>query len=177
MRRRTQVRLIVKKALTINQTITMFSGMRSRAKLVARILELEVGMHSAVGYVDPVAWLGSELTMSQVKVLFALAGGPSKSLKDLARAMQTSVASASPVVERLVQHGLVLRAEDPDDRRYVALSLTADGGTLAGRLHQDSRVRTKNLLDVMTDDELALVADAMDTMLRAAQRLHQGKKP
>jgi DNA-binding MarR family transcriptional regulator len=149
---------------------------RSRSKLVARILDLEVGMHSAVGYVDPVAWLGTELTMTQVKVLFVLHAGPPKSLKDLARTLATSVAAASPVVDRLVQQGLVLRAEDPNDRRFVALSLTDDGRALAGRLHQDSRLRTKALLDVMTDDELALVADAMDTMLAAAQRLHQGKK-
>jgi DNA-binding MarR family transcriptional regulator len=151
--------------------------MPSRAKLVARILDLEVGMHSSVGYVDPVAWLGTELTMSQVKVLFALAALAPKSLKDLARAMQTSVAAASPVVDRLVQQGLVLRAEDPNDRRFVALSLTEDGRTLVSRLHQDSRLRTKNLLDVMTDDELALVADAMETMLAAAHRLHRAHKP
>ena len=150
--------------------------MRSRAKLVARILDLEGGMHSAVGYVDPVAWLGSELTMSQVKVLFALTAGAPKSLKDLAHVMQTSVAAASPVVERLVQQGLVSRAEDPVDRRYVAHALTDDGRTIAGRLHQDSRMRTKNLLDVMTDDELGLVADAMETMLEAARRLHHGGK-
>lgn len=42
--------------------------------------------------------------------------------------------SPSRLVDRLVALGMVQRDTDPDDRRYLALSLTADGTTLNGRI-------------------------------------------
>ncbi|MGH8826158.1 MAG: MarR family winged helix-turn-helix transcriptional regulator, partial [Jiangellaceae bacterium] len=42
--------------------------------------------------------------------------------------------SPSRLVDRLVAQGLVQRAIDPDDRRYVTLELTADGSLLNGRI-------------------------------------------
>ncbi|MFC5267378.1 MarR family winged helix-turn-helix transcriptional regulator [Kribbella qitaiheensis] len=42
--------------------------------------------------------------------------------------------SPSRLVERLVTQGLVQRDTDPDDRRYLALSLTAEGKALSKRI-------------------------------------------
>ncbi|MEV6411852.1 MarR family transcriptional regulator [Kribbella sp. NPDC051718] len=42
--------------------------------------------------------------------------------------------SPSRLVDRLVAQGLVQRDTDPDDRRYLALSLTAEGKSLSKRI-------------------------------------------
>jgi len=42
--------------------------------------------------------------------------------------------SPSRLVDRLVVQGLVQRDTDPDDRRYLALSLTAEGKALSKRI-------------------------------------------
>jgi DNA-binding MarR family transcriptional regulator len=42
--------------------------------------------------------------------------------------------SPSRLVDRLVAQGLVQRDTDPDDRRYLALSLTAEGKALSKRV-------------------------------------------
>jgi DNA-binding MarR family transcriptional regulator len=42
--------------------------------------------------------------------------------------------SPSRLVDRLVAQGLVQRDTDPDDRRYLALSLTTDGKALSKRI-------------------------------------------
>lgn len=42
--------------------------------------------------------------------------------------------SPSRLVDRLVAQGLVLRDTDPDDRRYLALSLTTEGKALSKRI-------------------------------------------
>ena len=42
--------------------------------------------------------------------------------------------SPSRLVERLVTQGLVQRDTDPDDRRYLALSLTTEGKALSKRI-------------------------------------------
>jgi len=42
--------------------------------------------------------------------------------------------SPSRLIDRLVAQGLVRRDTDPDDRRYLALSLTAEGKALSKRI-------------------------------------------
>ena len=42
--------------------------------------------------------------------------------------------SPSRLVDRLVSQALVQRDTDPDDRRYLALSLTAEGKALSKRI-------------------------------------------
>jgi DNA-binding MarR family transcriptional regulator len=147
-----------------------------RQRIVDRILALEAQMHRAVGYADPVAWLGAELTMTQVKVLFVLLVAGPLSLGELARMMQVKMATGSGVVDRLVTAGLVSRAPDPGDRRYLRLGLTEDGRALAYRLHEDSRMRTARLLEVMTVAELEQVFAAMKVMISASERLYQAQE-
>jgi len=142
-----------------------------RKKLIDRILGLEAQMYRAVGYGEPAAWLGAELTMAQVKVLFLLFVSGPVSLSHLAHAMQVSVGTASAVVDRMVGHRLVSRTTDPDDRRFVRLDLTDDGRTLVHRLHEDSRLRTARLLEVMDTGELEVVLGSMKVMIAAADRL------
>ncbi|MFG1627865.1 MarR family winged helix-turn-helix transcriptional regulator [Kribbella sp. NPDC049227] len=59
--------------------------------------------------------------------------------------------SPSRLVDRLVAQGLVQRDTDPSDRRYLALSLTAEGRKLSQRI-----VAAENVLHKAIDD---LVAD------------------
>ncbi len=147
-----------------------------RKRIIDQILALEAQMHRAVGYADPVAWLGAELTMTQVKVLFVLLVAGPLSLGELARMMQVKVATASGVVDRLVVAGLVSREPDPADRRYLRLGLTEDGRALTYRLHADSRMRTARLLEVMTVAELQQVFAAMKVMISASERLYEAQE-
>ena len=147
-----------------------------RQRIIEKILASEAQMHRAVGYADPVAWLGAELTMTQVKVLFVLLVAGPLSLGQLAKMMQVKVATASGVVDRLVVAGLVSREPDPNDRRYLRLGLTEDGRALTYRLHEDSRMRTARLLEVMTTAELEQVFAAMKVMIAASERLYQAQE-
>ena len=52
---------------------------------------------------------------------------PGLSLTELARSMDMAKTNVSPLVEKLVQAGLVSRQQDPGDRRLTALSLSQAG--------------------------------------------------
>jgi len=68
------------------------------------------------------------VTAAQMLVLHALAGdGEGSSLNDLAKRIATDQSSASVVVQRLVEGGLVTRTPRRDDRRHVELRLTSKG--------------------------------------------------
>ena len=70
------------------------------------------------------------ITPQQHIVLLSIRGEPGYprvTVGNVAEAMQMRHHSASLLVDRCVKRGLLHRQEDPDDRRRVMLSLTAEG--------------------------------------------------
>jgi DNA-binding MarR family transcriptional regulator len=71
--------------------------------------------------------------------------------------------SPSRLVDRLVAQGLVQRDTDPDDRRYLALSLTTEGKALSKRIVAAEEV----LHDAIEQLVAGLPVDETITTLRA----------
>ena len=66
--------------------------------------------------------------MQQLKVLTMIAIDPERATgHELAAQLNVSVATMSGLVDRLVEHGMVTRGEDPSDRRVRRLTVTAEG--------------------------------------------------
>lgn len=70
---------------------------------------------------------------AQLHTLQRLAEHPASSLAELAERTHTDPSSASVVVQRLVERGLVARSEAPHDRRRIELDITTAGRTLLRR--------------------------------------------
>ena len=78
----------------------------------------------------PTEWLQLDLTMPQLKVVLLLyLNGPSR-MSEIASALDVSLATASGVADRLVERKIVLRENQPDDRRVVLCRLSEDGEKL-----------------------------------------------
>ncbi|HET6350601.1 MAG TPA: MarR family transcriptional regulator [Coriobacteriia bacterium] len=69
------------------------------------------------------------LQRQQYWVLAALARGP-KRMSELAECTQTSQASLTGIVDRMVEHGLVDRLRSSEDRRVVEVAATDTGREL-----------------------------------------------
>jgi MarR family transcriptional regulator, lower aerobic nicotinate degradation pathway regulator len=67
------------------------------------------------------------LTSAELFIVHALGTGPARSLNELAERTFTDQSSASPVVERLRQRGLVRRERSAEDGRRVVIALTPAG--------------------------------------------------
>lgn len=85
------------------------------------------------------------MSLDQYDVLYQLrtAGEPVR-MSELADRLLVSRPTASRVVDRLVDHGLVRRWHDQADRRVVRLALTAEGRraqSRAARIHVDGIAR------------------------------------
>ena len=80
------------------------------------------------------AWLDLQLTVPQLRTLFIIAHGQSSSVAQIAEQLGIGGPTASHLVNKLVEAGLVERAEDPDDRRRTRVSLAPAGEALIGRL-------------------------------------------
>jgi DNA-binding MarR family transcriptional regulator len=67
------------------------------------------------------------ITAAQIFVLKGIAEHPGGSLRDVSARTLTTQSTASEVVARLVERGLVARGSAAGDRRRAALSATVDG--------------------------------------------------
>ncbi len=72
----------------------------------------------------------SGLSMPQFNILMQLHYQRACGVSDISARMDITSAAASQLVEKLVQAGLLERAEDPTDRRVKQLRLTAQGRDL-----------------------------------------------
>src|SRR5436305_10823750 len=120
-------------------------------------------MHTAA---EP-TWLQLDLTIGQLKGLFTLADSP-MTIGQLAEALGSGKPAASILVERLVQLGLVERAEDLLDRRRTIARVTARGEELTARLRQGGRERLRAWLSRLGDDDLAALVQGLRALAAVA---------
>ena len=138
-----------------------------RTQLIERVLELEEKVYRALRPIVPKEWLSVDLTMSQLKVLLLLfTDGPAR-MSVLASALGVSMTTATGIVNRMVQHGLLVRDNDPEDRRAVVCKLSEKGQELMTCLWEVGQTRVRSLLDQMTLPELHTISEAMETILDA----------
>ena len=99
-------------------------------------------------------WPGGALSLVHLQVLFTLSSDGPLPMSRLAEAMDVSQASATGIVDRMEQRGLVERLRDDEDRRVVRVAL-ADGGreTLA-TIAAERRERLTTILGELDDAEL-----------------------
>lgn len=115
---------------------------------------------------DP-AWLHLDLTMGQLKALFALTD-TALTVGQVADLMGLSKPTASLLVDRLVHLGLVERTEDPEDRRRTHVRLTPAGRDRAARLRQGGEDRWRSLLGQLAADDLAAWTRGVQALARVA---------
>jgi DNA-binding MarR family transcriptional regulator len=112
-------------------------------------------------------WLRVSLSLVHLHVLTVLEADGPLAMSKLAEALDVSVASATGIVDRMEQRGLVERRREPDDRRVVLVHPTDKGGSVFHDMAMERRKHLAILLDRMTDEEL----EGFLTGLRAMRRV------
>lgn len=110
------------------------------------------------------------ITMPQAKILYLLAATGELHLSELVATLGVSLSTVSGIVDRLVEHGFIVRRDDPTDRRQVMVAPTPTGSNLVERFRELNRKQLQALLDLLPDDELGTVARAIDSLVAAVAR-------
>jgi DNA-binding MarR family transcriptional regulator len=114
-------------------------------------------------------FLNIEVTMSQAKILRLLETEGELHMSDLVRRLGISLSTLSGHLDRLVEQDLVIRRDDPADRRQVLVSPTPAAFELFERFHELNLAQLRRLLDLMTRDERLDVVRAFDHINRAIE--------
>lgn len=142
----------------------------TRNALTREIFELneQIRMQS-FELVGPAAF-PPDLTMRQLHVLVAAARPEGVTIHELAEALETSAPTASGLVNRLAEKGLVRRTEDPEDRRVRHVQLTDEGQATLSRLDSAYDRLLGEMVDLLQEDELEVYRNGSRLMLDMIER-------
>jgi DNA-binding MarR family transcriptional regulator len=110
------------------------------------------------------------LSFSQINILMRLVHHGNTSVSEVGEQLGVTNAAASQAVERLVQLGLIVRTEDPEDRRAKQLALTQKGRTL---IEQGVEARSKwveGVTDALSAEQQKMIVSALILLTSAARK-------
>jgi len=148
-----------------------------RSDIVAEVIAgYETLMHSLADSHTP-EFLEIAISMPQAKLLYLLGAGGELHMSALVQRLGVSLSTISGLVDKVVDQGLASRREDPADRRQVVVALTPAGHAFIDRFRELNARQMRELLDLLADDDLARVRDAMAALAVAANRLTSKPAP
>lgn len=119
----------------------------------------------------------SGLSMSQLGALFHIHRLGSSGVTDLGDHLGVTSAAVSQMLERLVQQGLILRSEDPTDRRVKQIILTDKGRQVLKESVQARQGWVDNLAESMSASEKQQIQAALGTLIDKTTHLGQSFEP
>jgi DNA-binding MarR family transcriptional regulator len=115
-------------------------------------------------------WLALDLGMGQLKAIGLLTERRQSTVGGLAKAIGISEPSASILVDKLVQRGLVARETDPADRRRTLVIPTEAGDGLMERLRQIKDDRVRAWLALMPERDVQALLQGLDALGAAIEQ-------
>ncbi len=91
----------------------------------------------------------------QLHAMFIIGEHPGMTMKELAGMLHITSPSATSLVNRVVQMGLVQRKHDTKNRKLVRLRLSKKGAELLKRKHDERNKTLRELFTVLTQAEQA----------------------
>jgi DNA-binding MarR family transcriptional regulator len=140
-----------------------------RVQLIKRILDCSGLLFQNMSPTRNQAWLTVNLTMPQLKALMCVASNNGAPSGHIARRLGVGLSTVTGIVDRLAEHDLVTRHEDPDDRRVTLVRPTARGRTLVDELTRYRDEAITALLSRLDADQLQVVETAFTYLIDAAK--------
>ena len=143
-----------------------------RSTLLRRLEEVQTSFERRAVSRMAEPLLSTPLTMQQLKVLTLIAAERGQAAgHDLADTLRVSVATMSGLVDRLVEHGMVQRSDDPSDRRVRRLSVTDAGTATLRSLLSSQNTMPTAVLERLDDDDLRALVQGLAALDRVLEEL------
>jgi len=125
------------------------------------------------GLLEPHEHAGVHASLSEVLALRELIEHPGIAQNELAERLGLEKSTVSRLVTGMEQRGWLSRDRDPENRRYLRLTLTTDGDETAHRIRTRLQEHHRRMLGGLTSSEL----DALTVGLTALARVIEHVRP
>lgn len=90
---------------------------------------------------------------SHMKVIFYIQHLGSAAVSDVAKNLNISKPNMTPIIDNLVNNDLVIRYEDPNDRRKILLKVSEKGHKFLNKKKQEIVSSLSNRISTLEDEE------------------------
>lgn len=150
---------------------------QERAALARELFAVNLQVHDrTMALVGPTP-TPADLTMQQARVLGHVAARPGITGHELGTLLAVSAPTASGLVERLVEKGLIARTDDADDRRVRRLRPTEAGLSVVRDMNSMFGRAIGVVLNRLSVDDLDLLCRGARAMLDALERVQAESEP
>lgn len=112
------------------------------------------------------------ISMSHLHLMtFLDAHGPLP-MSRVAELLGSGLPTATGLVSRMEERGMVARTHDTEDRRVVTVSLTEAGAAELRELNSSRRTRMASALTHLDDEQRRVLLNSMRTLRAAFERMH-----
>ncbi len=143
--------------------------MQESTDAISRIIETMRHMQTGVadrvmGHFTSIQDL--DFTLPQFMVLYYLARHRDELLtvSQLATVITLSQPATSQLIDRLLQRGLLMRRENPEDRRQKLISINDEGLALLDRIENHREEKMRELFSCIPADQLARMQNALNEL-------------
>jgi MarR family transcriptional regulator, organic hydroperoxide resistance regulator len=105
-----------------------------------------------------------DLTMSQTKAMYLVLAAGQLRMSELAARLGITSSTATGVVDALVGQGLLVRHEEPADRRQVVVTATAEAEVTLERFRELNSRRMREMLSHVAAEELEVIERALHVL-------------
>ncbi|MCL4338657.1 MarR family winged helix-turn-helix transcriptional regulator [Patescibacteria group bacterium] len=110
------------------------------------------------------------LSILQIQTLIFLSQNKKVSMGDIAGYFRIELSSATSLLNKLCDQGLVQRHEDKEDRRLVMITLTDKGKTLLKQAISHRRIKLEKMLSYLSQREKSELLNILKTLNNRLQR-------
>jgi MarR family transcriptional regulator, organic hydroperoxide resistance regulator len=146
-------------------------------KFIDEVITYQQETNRLIGSFAAEPWIELSLTIAQLKSLFFIADKGKTNFKKLADALGVTPPNVTGIVDRLVEHGLVSRTENPEDRRIMLLQITAKGRNLLHTLQQNRASHMATILGKLSDEDIAALLRGMKALAEDARSFSKDNTP
>jgi DNA-binding MarR family transcriptional regulator len=140
-----------------------------RKEIVDNLLQIADKLFRELFEAVPRELLELDITMPQLKIMvIGFMHGPMR-MSDLAADLRVTLATATGLIDRLVERGFIQRESQPDDRRVVLCRLSPEGQKTVSRIWETASKRSRELLEAIDTKKLQMLSEVLETMLESAE--------
>lgn len=114
---------------------------------------------------------GDVFPPSHVKTIFYLYHKKSMSISNMARCLDISKPNMTPIIDKLIEEGLVTRYTNPSDRRKINVELTDKGVSFIKERHLEVKSILANKISSLEVDDLEKFSTLINDMKNIISKL------
>ena len=143
---------------------------QDRPELINTVIQTYMELFMTMQFNSVSHWLMLELTFAQSRALFMLAARKELTVSQLAKLLDVGKATASILVQQLVERGLVTRTEQETDRRNTILRLSPKGEEIGAGRRDERAKQWKRWLSQLSDEELSALAHGLTAIVAVMKK-------